>query len=113
MGGEVVERHPEHAHRLEQAGGLVPGGLGLQLVEDSLPRVERDEVTDAALVLDDLAIQQRLVTLVHGVWIHADVRCELAYRWNALTGAPLAREDPVAYLVRDLLVDSLRLTKLH
>src|SRR5262245_31338511 len=113
MGGEVVERHSEHAHRLEQARQLVANELRLQLVEDSLPCVRRDGRADTGLVLDDLAVAARTVTLVHCVWIQADVHRELAYRWNALTTAPLGRENSVAYLVRDLLVDPLGLTKLH
>jgi hypothetical protein len=65
------------------------------------------------LVLDDFAIEQRLIALGHGIWIHSDSDSELAHRRDALAFVPFARQYAIAHLIGDLLVDPLRLAKFH
>src|SRR5882672_3097172 len=110
---EVLEAHVEHAHRAKDPRQLFFDEGGPDLVENFLLRVRRDEVAEAALVLDDFAVEQRLIALRHGVRVHADAHGEVADRWNALAARPFAVQDPLADLVGDLLVDALGLIKLH
>src|SRR6185503_5802587 len=110
---EIGELHAEHAHRAEDLRQLVAHELLAQLRDDALLCVGGHEVTEATLVLDDFAIEQRLVTLGHGVWIDSDSDGELAHRRDALAFVPLAGQDAIAHLLRDLLVDPFRLAKFH
>ena len=109
----LVEADAQEFHLLDHFGQFLFEELLAHLLEDDVFGLGRDEIADAALVVDDARSGHVLVGAHDGVWVHAELDAVVAHRQDTVVGLQFAAQDLLIELRTNLQVYGFVCVEFH